>query len=72
MADDDVEDYAIYLGFGSMHDLRDNDTDPRNPRLIGLRSASYDAAVALNNTPRETARHRIGFHRPTTPKTRRA
>jgi len=49
-------------GFGSMHDL--SDRDPRNPRLIGLRSVSYAGAVGLAKRKPPSQPRRIGFHRP--------
>lgn len=57
MMDDD--DFPVILGYGSMHELSDG--DPRNPRLIGLKSVSDAASVALR---RPEPRSRIGFHRP--------
>lgn len=58
----DVE-WSIFLGFGSMHDLRDAESpDPRNPRLAGFRSVSYAAAVAMAPKPaKKPAARRIGF-----------
>ena len=63
MDDDLWDDGSIFYGFGSMHDLRDaQGSDPRNPRLIGLKSVSYDAAVALNNDrPKPIKRRKMGF-----------
>ena len=61
----DWDDFPVILGQGSMHDLRDADSrDPRNERLIGFKSVSYDAAVALNNRkPDRPQRRRMGFNR---------
>lgn len=41
----DWDDFPVILGFGSCHEM--NETDPRNPRLAGLKSVSYAAACAL-------------------------
>lgn len=49
-------------GFGSLHEL--NGDDPRNPKLIGLRSVSYAGAVGLAKTKPQPKQRRIGFHRP--------
>ena len=49
-------------GFGSLHEL--NRDDPRNPKLIGLRSVSYAGAVGLAKTKPQRQRRVIGFHRP--------
>ena len=40
-----MDDESRFLGFGQMYTLASD--DPRNPRLAGLRSVSYAAAVAL-------------------------
>lgn len=58
----DWDDFPVILGQGSLHDL--SDTDPRNPRLIGLRSVSYAGACALAKRKPAPVKRPIGFHRP--------
>lgn len=55
--------FPIILGFGSTHDLRDEQgVDPRNPRLAGLRSVSYAGAVGLaRSKPKPAKPRQIGF-----------
>lgn len=61
-ADDDYwEDDRVFYGFGSVHDLRDDEGS--TPRLHGLRSVSRAAAWALHDEPRTKSR-RIGFKIP--------
>lgn len=50
-----------FLGFGGMNDLRDADSDLRNPALAGLRSVSYAAAVAMRRQERPGRSAKIGF-----------
>ena len=64
MSDDDWYEPPVFFGMGQTHDLRDADSDPRNPRLAGLKSVSYAASVAMAKAPKEPKRRRIGFHRP--------
>lgn len=59
MDDDWYEEPFFFMGIGSLHDLS---SDPRNPRLAGLKSVSYNASVALRRP--EPSRPAIGFHRP--------
>ncbi len=58
--DDDCRDFLYIGGSGSLHDLRDADRDPRNPRLSGLKSVSYAAAVAMGPRQNDKPR-RVGF-----------
>lgn len=63
----DWDDFPVILGQGSLHDLRDADQqDPRNPRLIGLRSVSYAGAVGLAKSEPRSKTRRIGFKWPRT------
>lgn len=59
-----MDDYweAPFHGFGSVHDLQEH--DPRNPRLVGLKSVSFAAAVALRSPHRDPTEpgRSIGFH----------
>lgn len=66
------DDFLVILGFGSMHDLRDNDADPRNPRLSGLRSVSRAGAIGLAKSNPPPASQPIGFAfpKPAAPKER--
>lgn len=57
----DDDDYGIFFGFGSVHDLRDPDTP--TPRLYGMRSVSKAACWALHNE-RPPKTRRIGFKLP--------
>lgn len=57
-------DFPWIGGTGSLHDLRDDDDDPRNPRLIGLHSVSKAAARAMGPTPAKPRPRRVGFHIP--------
>jgi hypothetical protein len=55
----DDDDFSIFYGFGSMHDLRDA---PHTPSpLAGLRSVKNH--TTLSKEPKDKARP-IGFHRP--------
>lgn len=57
----DDDDYSVFYGFGTVHDLRDHDAPP--PRLLGMRSVSNRAAWALHdNAPPKVTR--IGFKIP--------
>jgi hypothetical protein len=58
------DDFPVILGFGSMHDLRDADDDPRNPRLAGLRSVSRAGAIGLAKRRPAEKRRPIGFQFP--------
>lgn len=60
MDDDDWWEPPVIYGIGSCYDLRQ--PDPRNPRLIGLKSVSYNAAVALRKPA--PAPPPLGFHIP--------
>jgi hypothetical protein len=60
---DDADDwypYNPFLGFGSAHDMAES--DPRNPKLAGLKSVSYAACVAMRRP--EPPTRTIGFRRP--------
>lgn len=60
----DWDDFPVILGQGSLHDLRGAESrDPRNERLIGFKSVSYDAAVALNKRAAKPTHRRMGFNR---------
>lgn len=56
-------DFPVIQGFGSTHEMRDKDDgDPRNPRLIGMKSVSYAGAVGLAKPkPKEPRARRVGF-----------
>lgn len=56
------DDYSLFLGFGSTHDLRD--ADEPEPRLARMRSVSPAAARAMQRRPPEPIRQPVGFHRP--------
>lgn len=60
-ADDWDDDYSIFWGFGTVHDLHDEHGPP--PRLHGLRSVSEAAVWALHNEPKTKPRQ-IGFKIP--------
>jgi hypothetical protein len=57
----DDDDYPVFFGFGSVHDLRDHEGS--TPRLYGMRSVSKSAAWALHHEPQHKAR-KIGFKIP--------
>lgn len=54
------DEWSIFLGFGSCSEL--SAPDPRNPRLVGLKSVSRAAAIALRKP--DPPNRPIGFHRP--------
>jgi hypothetical protein len=58
--DDEYQGEGIFLGQGSMHDLRDDDTEPK---LWRAKSVSRAAAIALHK-PSQVPQRAIGFHRP--------
>jgi hypothetical protein len=60
---DDWPDFPWFGGQGSVHDLRDANSDPRNPRLAEFKSVSYAAAVAMGPNDKPKAR-KIGFFIP--------
>ncbi len=55
------DEWSIFLGFGSCHDLRD--AGRPDHRFWQLRSTSKAAAAAYSRKP-EPRRKPIGFHRP--------
>lgn len=61
-ADDWGLEFPVILGQGSLHGLPDG--DPRNPRLIGLKSVSYAAMCSIQRPTPNANRQPIGFHRP--------
>ena len=60
MDDDWYDEPFFFMGIGSLHDL--SSPDPRNPRLAGLKSVSYNAACALRKP--DPPRNPLGFHVP--------
>lgn len=61
----DWDDFPVILGQGSLHDLRDADQqDPRNPRLIGLRSVNAGAVGLAKRQAPKRKRRTIGFKWP--------
>ena len=64
MTEDDY--FPVILGFGSTHDLRESeDSDPRNPRLCGLKSVSRAGAIGLAKAKaKPPAGREIGFKIP--------
>ena len=59
---DDGWDFPYFGGNGSLHDLRDA-PDGLNPRLAGLRSVSYAAALAMGSRDQPNTT-KPGFHIP--------
>jgi hypothetical protein len=59
--DDEWPDFPWIGGTGSMRDLRDADGDQMNPRLSGLRSVSYAAALAMGSKPAQQKPRKVGF-----------
>lgn len=55
------DDYSIFLGFGSCHDLRD--ADYSEPKLLRCKSVSRAAAYAIDswNAGKPRRANRIGF-----------
>lgn len=58
------DDGWIFYGHGSTHDLAQDDSDPRNPKLAGLKSVSYAAAVAMRRDEPAEEPAPMGFHIP--------
>lgn len=54
----DWDDYPVILGFGSTHEMRDND-EPA-PRLWNMKSVSAAAARALAK-PNARQKRQVGF-----------
>lgn len=63
----DDDEWSIFWGFGSTHDLNDAGPEHRPPsRLNGLKSVSDNAEWAYRQKPKLVKRHPIGFHKPRT------
>lgn len=58
----DYDDFPVILGQGSLHDLRDADADPRNPRLTGFKSVSRAGAIGLAKAPPQQSQRAAGFY----------
>ena len=60
-----MDEFPVILGFGSCHSVREEaGPDLRNRRLVGLKSVSAAAVVAMGPRVREEVSRPIGFVRP--------